>query len=440
VPLHVWLPEAHPAAPSHVSAVMSGVMIKTGIYGLLRVLTLVGPPPPWWGWTLLCVGALSGVLGVLWALAQHDLKRVLAYSSVENVGLITIGLGLGLLGMSYDAPLMAGLGLAGAMVHVVNHAVLKSLLFLGAGAVVHATGTRRLDQLGGLLRRMPRSGRGFLLGAVAICGLPPLNGFVGEVLLYAAAFAGVVQTLTTAHAAAAVLAILAIGGLAIIGGLAAACFARVVGSAWLGEPRSPQAAGAREVSGGLWGPMLVLAATCMALVAVAPWMPAVLKQVLKPLMSQQALTAGLDLAAVVLRGTTIASLVLVLTVAALALLRRWLLAGREVASTVTWDCGYAAPTPRMQYTASSFGWPAVGVFAMFVRPEMKCVLPAGLFPAQAALATDTPDGFVQRAYRPLFAGLGWVILRLRWLQHGRIQFYVLYIALTLLALLVWKLG
>ena len=190
IPLHVWLPEAHPAAPSHVSAVMSGVMIKTGIYGLLRMLTLLGPPPAWWGWTLLGIGVVSGVLGVLFALAQHDLKRLLAYHSVENIGIIALGLGVGLLGISYGNPTMAALGFAGGLLHVVNHAVFKSLLFLGAGSVLHATGTGEIDRLGGLLKRMPVTGATFLVGAAAISGLPPLNGFVSEFLIYLGALAG----------------------------------------------------------------------------------------------------------------------------------------------------------------------------------------------------------------------------------------------------------
>jgi hydrogenase-4 component B len=173
IPLHVWLPEAHPAAPSHVSAVMSGVMIKTGIYGLVRLLILLGPPPVWWGWLLIGIGVTSGVLGVLLALAQHDLKRLLAYHSVENIGIITLGLGLGTLGVASGMPALAVLGFGGGLLHVVNHALFKGLLFLGAGAVLHGAGTGEIDHLGGLQRRMPWTGACFLVGAAAISGLPP---------------------------------------------------------------------------------------------------------------------------------------------------------------------------------------------------------------------------------------------------------------------------
>jgi len=215
LPLHVWLPEAHPAAPSHVSALMSGVMIKTGIYGLLRSLTWLGTPPSWWGWLLVGIGFTSGILGVLFALAQHDLKRLLAYHSVENIGIIALGVGLGLVGQSAGSAALAALGFGGALLHVLNHALFKGLLFLGAGAVLHATGTRNMDHLGGLIRRMPWTATTFLVGAVAICGLPPLNGFVSEFLIYLGAIRGV----TDGGPAVVVVSLGVIVGLALIGGL-----------------------------------------------------------------------------------------------------------------------------------------------------------------------------------------------------------------------------
>ena len=215
IPLHVWLPEAHPAAPSHVSAVMSGVMIKTGIYGLVRFLIVLGPPPVWWGWLLIGIGVISGVLGVLLALAQHDLKRLLAYHSVENIGIITLGLGLGTLGVASDTPALAVLGFGGGLLHVVNHALFKGLLFLGAGAVLHGAGTGEIDHLGGLQRRMPWTGTCFLVGAAAISGLPPLNGFVSEFLIYLGAFLGVIAAAGTVGIL--VPGLVTIGALALIG-------------------------------------------------------------------------------------------------------------------------------------------------------------------------------------------------------------------------------
>ena len=263
VPMHFWLPPAHAAAPSHVSALMSGIVIKTGIYGLLRVVLLLGGAPAWWGWIVLGLGIISGVLGVLWALAQHDIKRLLAYHSVENIGIILMGIGVGVLGVAYHAPLVAMLGFTGGLLHTVNHAVFKSLLFLGAGAVYRATGTRNMEELGGLARRMPLTWLAFLIGAAAIVGLPPLNGFVSEWLVYQGLFA------TSQSSDVLRLAVLGIPALALIGALALACFTKVAGVVFLGTPRTAHASRATEVGRGRYLPALALAVTCLAL-GVAP--------------------------------------------------------------------------------------------------------------------------------------------------------------------------
>ncbi len=437
MPLHVWLPEAHPAAPSHVSALMSGVMIKTGIYGLFRVLTFLGPPPPWWGLVLIAVGLSSGILGVLFALAQHDLKRLLAYHSVENIGIIAMGLGLGLLGLGVGQPAVAVAGLAGALLHVVNHAAFKGLLFLGAGAVAHATGTRDIEHLGGLLKRMPWTGGAFLVGAAAISGLPPLNGFVSELLIYLGAFKGALS----AQPLLAVPALTLVIGLALIGGLAAACFAKAFGIVFLGEPRSDRAASAREVGRAMWIPMVTLAATCAAIGLAAPWAcrlaagvagevtgmdPAVLAPVRSALSS-------------ILTAFVAATVALIALAAVAAAVRRRLLAGRAVTEAGTWDCGYASPDPRMQYTASSFAQPLTDLFHGVLRTRERVSPPAGLFPAAASFASETADVFMERLFKPVFHGIEAGIARMRWLQHGRLQLYVLYIAIALLALLLWKL-
>lgn len=217
LPLHFWLPGAHAAAPSHVSAVLSGVMLNMGIYGLLRVVTLLGAPPAWFGWTLAGLGLASGILGVLWALGERDIKRVLAYSSVENIGLILLGMGVGVLGLAYGHPAVALLGFTGALLHALNHALFKSLLFLGAGAVLRATGTRVMDELGGLGRQLPWTAAAFGVGAVAIVGLPPLNGFVSEWIAVQALLRGAQQSGPLA------LLVLGVAGLGLIGALALAC-------------------------------------------------------------------------------------------------------------------------------------------------------------------------------------------------------------------------
>jgi formate hydrogenlyase subunit 3/multisubunit Na+/H+ antiporter MnhD subunit len=443
IPLHVWLPEAHPAAPSHVSAVMSGVMIKTGIYGLLRTLSFLGEMPAWWGWTLVLIGVSSGVLGVLFALAQHDLKRLLAYHSVENIGIIALGLGVGMLGVSYGNPAMAFLGFLGAILHVINHAMFKSLLFLGAGAVAHATGTRDMDRLGGLLKRMPVTGGAFLVGACAICGLPPLNGFVSELLIYLGVLVGVVERDGSAGGGWASLCVLGIGGLALIGGLAAACFTKAFGSVFLGEPRSEEARRGHEAGLAMRISMVGLAAACLLIALAAPVWPAALRAAVAavaPGFFADLSQATISRAAVPLAFACAAAWALLGIVAALALARRRLLWGRSVRRAPTWDCGYAAPTPRMQYTASSFASPLVILFRMLLRPKIELHPPQGVFPKEARFESHTPDVFYDALYRPLFAAVAWAAMKLRWVQQGRIQLYVLYIALTILALLIWKLG
>ena len=442
IPMHVWLPEAHPAAPSHVSAVMSGVMIKTGIYGLLRMLTLLGPPPAWWGWTFVAIGVVSGILGVLYALSQHDLKRLLAYHSVENIGIIALGLGVGVLGISYGNPMMAALGLTGGLLHVVNHAVFKSLLFLGAGSVLDATGTGELDRLGGLLKRMPVTGTTFLIGAAAISGLPPLNGFVSEFLIYLGAIAGLGSQAQIAPAWP-LMSVLVVGGLALIGGLAAACFTKAFGIVFLGEPRSNEAAHAHEAGAAMRWPMIVLAGLCVLIGLAAPLWPQVLQSavvVIVPESLKEGVMASTSQTVGPLTGIVFGSYLLLGLIVLIMYVRRKLLASRRVEQTVTWDCGYAAPTPRMQYTASSFARPIVLLFRLFLQPRDEIHPPSGLFPKHAALHTHAPDPFRRYGYEPLFLGVAWLASKLRWLQEGRIQIYVLYIALTILVLLIWKLG
>jgi formate hydrogenlyase subunit 3/multisubunit Na+/H+ antiporter MnhD subunit len=438
MPLHVWLPEAHPAAPTHVSALMSGVMIKTGIYGLIRILTFLGPPPRWWGWVLCGVGVSSGLFGVLFALAQRDLKRALAYSSVENVGVITLGLGMGLIGVSVGSPTLTVLGLAGGLLHVVNHALFKGLLFLGSGTVMHGTGTRDMNQLGGLLKLMPWTGLCFLVGVVAISGLPPLNGFVSEFLIYLSAFHGTMALASTA--VAPVLAVIA--GLALIGGLAAACFANMFGIVFLGEPRSEYAAHAHELGPVMQAALVFLAVGCLLVAILAPWIVMALVPTLAAITKLSIDTVAIQLAPVEnsLSMIVFGSFGLVVVVACLAGLRGRLLAHRQVTEHVTWDCGYARPTPHMQYTAASFAQPLTSVFRIFLQPRARLSAIRGLFPQSASLTTEVSDPSQTWIYQPLFAGIGRGLSSFRWMQHGHVHLYVLYIALTLLVLLVWKLG
>jgi len=435
MPFHVWLPEAHPAAPSHVSAVMSGVMIKTGIYGLLRTLTFLGQPEPWWGWLLIAIGLGSGILGVLFALAQHDLKRLLAYHSVENVGIITLGLGLGVLGLALNQPVLAVLGFGGGLLHVLNHALFKGLLFLGAGAVLHATGVRNIEQLGGLIRHMPWTGTFFLIGSFAICGLPPLNGFVSEFLIYVGAFMG------TGLSGVSLSGIGVITGLAAIGGLAAACFTKAFGIVFLGEPRHTPALLGHEIGWGMRFPMLLLAFGCLTIGFLAPAVISAMNPVIANVtgLLKNDIDTGLAVVIRPLRHVTALSCIFVMTLGFLIYVRRRLLAGRTSGQSNTWDCGFVRPTARMQYTASSYAQPITAMFGFILQTHRKIRAPEGLFPLAASLHTHTDDIFSQKLFQPLFRGIEWLLLRLHWLQQGRVQIYILYVAVTILSLLIWNL-
>lgn len=434
IPFHVWLPEAHPAAPSHVSALMSGVMIKTGIYGLLRILTFLGSPQPWWGWLFIILGAISGVVGVLFALAQHDLKRMLAYHSIENIGIIVMGIGLGVLGTALHEPSMAVLGFSGGLLHVLNHSVFKGLLFLGAGSIAHGAKTRELDLLGGLYRKMPWTGLTFLIGSVAISGLPPFNGFVSEFIIYMAAFGGAASpdTLSALPSIGIILA------LALIGGLALACFAKAFGVIFLGHPRSGKVETARESKALMWIPMAVLALICIVIGIAAPQALLLVREPVLSLAPASPQSSGFLLPAL-LAPFSLAASALIIVAGALALLRRTLLSRQTIGKTVTWDCGYAAPSARMQFTASSFAQPIIELFGMFLKTEKTFRMKPDYFPTRASFETHTPDTYQERVYRPLMTGLAALLKKVEILQRGRIQLYILYMVMTLLGLMLWKL-
>jgi hydrogenase-4 component B len=416
-PFHFWLPGAHAAAPSHVSALLSGVMLKMGIYGLLRVIMLVGTPPAWWGWTVLLLGLASSVLGVLWALAQHDLKRALAYSSVENIGIILLGIGLGALGTAYHQPAVALLGYAGALLHVLNHSLFKSLLFLGAGAVVRETGTREIDRMGGLARSMPRTAAAFLIGAVAIVGLPPLNGFVSEWLIFRGLLgAGVAGGGIRVAAPVAV-------GLALTGALALACFSKLFGVVFLGVPRGSGERAADE--SWLFAPQWALAGACVA-IGLAPGF--VVSIVLRAAASLVPGASG-DVPGVWRPSLALSALsALLLVVTALAWWAR-VHARRPRAASVTWGCAYPVPTPRMQYTASSYASPLLAAFGPItgIHEERS----AGAFQSHAA------DPILDRAAEPLWAWLQAVAARVRVLQGGFVRRYLLYSIVCLMGLLLY---
>ncbi len=434
VPLHFWLPGAHAAAPSHVSAVMSGVLLKTGIYGLFRTAGFFEAPPASWGAVLMVLGGVSGVLGVALALAQHDLKRLLAYHSVENIGIITMGLGIAMLGRSRGEPGLVLLGFAGSALHVVNHALFKSLLFLGAGSVQHATGTRDVERLGGLSRAMPWTAGLFLVGAAAISGLPPLNGFVSEWFVAL----GAVSALELAPLDRASFAVLVAPVLALVGALAAACFVKVQGSVFLGNPRTKDAARAEESPGVMLVPMAALAGACV-IVGLAPAL------LIAPLARGAAAWSGMDPArlagaAGAASGTATwvsgVAFVLVGTVAGLWLLRRRLGAGT---AAETWSCGYAYPTARMAYTGSSFAQILNQGFRWVLLPRVRFTPPKGPFPTGARFSTEPREAVLDLALLPAVRDYISATSRVRGLIAGRLHLQALLVLATLVALLAWRL-
>ena len=436
VPIHAWLPEAHPAAPSHVSALMSGVMLKVAVYGFVRFcFDLLGDLRWEWGVAVLAVGSVSALMGVLYALMQHDLKRLLAYHSVENIGIIYIGLGLSLLFAGTGHPRLAALGLVAALYHTINHALFKSLLFLGAGAVVHSTHQRDLEQMGGLLRRMPWTGLFFLVGCVSISALPPFNGFVSEWLTFQAALqswvfqSGVLRSLVPIAAAM----------LALTGALAAACFVKVYGVAFLGQGRSKAIRRAREVSTGMRAGQGLLAAACLGLgvlpVPLIQGIDAIPASLLGQGLSEATAHGWLWLTPI---SADVASYSAPLVLAGMLLawggLAWWLRRGerRQVRHCGLWDCGFSAPGPRMQYTATAFSQPIRQVFGLLFHVDEQVEADEA---GRLRHRLHVEDRAWELFYEPVARFTQAAARRTTRLQSGSIRHYLAWSFVTLLVLL-----
>ena len=439
-PLHVWLPEAHPAAPSPVSALMSGVMIKTGIYGIIRVLSWAeGTVSPSGGILCIGLGALTGVLGVLHALGKRDMKEILAYSSIENIGIIGMGLGVGLYGMSRSLGVAALLGFTASLFHVINHGFLKSSLFLGAGTVLHATHTGNIEEMGGLFKKLPKTGALFGLSSFGIAGLPPLNGFVGEFLLFLSVLALCIQGSLFLDIFLALLVLLSLG---IIGGGSVACFTRLFGVTFLGEPRKDKEI--HPIERGTWiFPLYILAGSNLLMgigsLGLAPLVFGAVVSTLPDISYQTAIDTVR-----ILRQTLLPLGMLgVLFLSVLFLLyriRNSILKRRSVDSSPTWDCGYILPSPRMQYTGSSFSQPILRLFRGLLQIKEAFHWEGTLFPTSASYASKLYDVAMRTVYEPILRFITKVATRIYGLQEGRNQVYILYIALTLLILMVMFLG
>ncbi len=427
VPLHVWLPRAHPVAPSHVSALMSGVMIKLALYGLIRVLfEWCVDVPLWVGLALLGAGALSALAGVLYALMQHELKRLLAFHSIENVGIIVLGLGASLILAARDQPTWSALAFAAALLHTLNHAVFKAALFLGAGAIGAAVGSLELDRLGGVLRRMPWTGGAFLIASMAIAGVPPLNGFASEWLTLQA----LARVPLTQHDAVALPGALAVVALAATAALAVFCFVKVVGLVLLGEPRTADGAEAVEAPRGMRAAVVGLAGLCVALGAAAA---AIVPRLAELGPGDAGLEPGVALHAPGTGSLPSVALALAVPLAVLALWRVRRSPRAEPAPV--WACGQDG-VPAMRWTSAGFTKPLRLVLEALLRPRRELLVRArGGVVQEVAYRAEVPHLFDTHLYEPAAGAASRAAGRIRRLQSGSLRAYLLYLLALVVAVL-----
>jgi hydrogenase-4 component B len=445
IPLHVWLPEAHPAAPSNVSALMSGVMLKTAIYGIIRVtFDIIHVFPWWWGSIVLTLGLISMVMGVLYALMQHDLKKLLAYHSVENIGIILVGIGLSMIFISFKLPLLAALGLIAGLYHTINHAVFKGLLFMGAGAVLHATGERNMEEMGGLIHKMPWTAAMFLVACLSISALPPFNGFVSEWLTFQAFL------LSPALPNRILILLIPLGAalLALSGALAAACFVKAFGVTFLGHWRGHHRPHVHEVDWTMRAGMVMAGVTCL-LLGILPtifidWVDVIAEQFVGSTISLSASQYGwmwltpVSYERASYSGIIVFIGILVVVAAAYALLH---VKPGMIRRSHIWDCGFQKINSRMQYNATSFAQPIRRIFGFLfrIRESVEQAPHAGhkAFPKKITYYLSVKDRIWKWLYKPIVDSSFWLSRQAGRLQQGRIQTYLLYSFITILALLVF---
>lgn len=437
-PFHSWLPQAHPAAPSNVSALMSGGMIKIGIFGIVKVgLDLLGSCEVqlWWGLVILVIGALSSVLGVAYALGEHDIKKLLAYHSVENIGIILLGIAIGYMGMALNQPVIAVLGIMAGLYHVLNHAMFKGLLFLGAGSVLYTTGSRNMEIMGGLARVMPATAMCFLIGSLAISAIPPLNGFVSEWFIYQSMFSVAI----TGNIIVRFFAAFAAVSLAITGALAVTCFVKAYGVTFLGAPRSEAAANAKEVPASMRIGMIILAVICVCLGIGAPWVAPVMQNIAAATTGQAAIavTSGLDIANPAI-GSVVSTPMLAILLVACVLVpvaaRSLFSKGGVASDRDPWACGYALD-PEMPVVATTFA----AEVKMFLKPiyaaREAVVSTAGSFQAMfgnvvsgAAKAETVGDKYVVAGTASF---VNWISKQVQKIEGGNFRVYIIYIVVAL---------
>jgi len=437
VPFHTWLPYAHPAAPAHISGVMSGVIIKIGVFGILRMLLLIKTDYTVLGFIILIISAISGVYGVMLAILQHNLKKLLAYHSIENIGIIGIGIGLGTIGVGTNNSLLILLGFGGGMLHVLNHSLFKSLLFYGAGNVYQATHTMNIEHLGGLVKKMPQTTVLFLVAALAICGFPPFNGFVSEFLIYSGLFKGIADNLLL-HI---IIIMFSIFCLVLIGGLAMLCFTKAFGTVFLGNPRRHFHNSQVESKAGKLFPMYLIVTLIISIGIFPNFFLQLLAEPIKLFSAkiQFLSTSTIDSLTIATRtieyiGWCAAGLIILSGF--IFFIRKWMTVNKPIAIAPTWSCGYVGDIGRMQYTASSF----TRTYRKLAEPILLIVKKKqevkNIFPAGGWHETHPHDKAEEWFIKNPLKQLRFFFNKFRFLQNGNPQFYVMYGVVFILLILI----
>lgn len=429
-PMHNWLPDAHPAAPSHVSAVMSAVMIKTGIYGILRVIQIIDKPTQLIGYTVLFISVITALYGIVYAVNQKDIKKLLAYSSVENIGLIGLGMSVIIFGLIYDLSLITMLGTVGCFMHILNHSIFKSLLFMGAGSVYLKTHTKDMEQLGGLIKKMPYTAIFFLFASIAICAFPPLNGFISEFMIYT----GLFYLLNVNSSTLFIPIIFAIASLALVGTLVILAMSKVYSITFLGMPRSEHSEKVEfDVEKTMLIPMGCMAILTLVIGIASPFICNFI-----PLETfatiQENIEYDVQIIAIILSLISVIVLAFIFFIVILYFVKKLLT--RKSQNYVTWGCGYDKGNNHIQYTASSYASPFTSILTPLFKKIFDVKKPKGLFPKDAHYSSDVED--VEEAYiiNPILKFDEKFLSRFERLQDGNIQHYILYGLIFLILILV----
>lgn len=435
VPFHTWLPRAHPAAPSGVSAIMSGVMIKTGIYGILRIILLSGIPERGLAFSVFIMALITAIIGILNAISQKDIKKLLAYSSIENIGIIGMGIGLGMIGLSYNIPIIVLFGFFGALLHTVNHFLFKSILFYGAGIVYQKTGTRNMEKLGGLIKYLPITSIIFLAAVMAISGLPLLNGFISEFAIYL----GMAKSLSYNNASLNILMIIGFSGLALVGAMALIGFTKLFGITFLGTQREKFEHQPKEANALFLIPMIFN----LVFVFIIGLFPSTIIQIISGVINQFTQTNSTTEFNSILTVYYSLSKGLLLFIAIFLfffLIRYFLLRKKEIKIFKTWNCGYQLESSKLQYTGSSYSLPFLELVAAFVPQKTTVETGKEIFPVEVKLKTSQHD-FVERIFiQPMLRYVRSFLNLFAWVQSGRMQQYILYGLIFLVLILIWIIG